>query len=185
MKKYVVLFVLLLSPLLLANDPDNNNGNKFNAKLEKLAEWINTKNNPKKFYAVREYASYCCTLLIKRIQNSLPDLINSFTTTGETVLCKAAYWADLEMINLLLQAGADVNQCDRFGVGPLGYALLSGNNECINMLLNAGAHSILTQAQLDAYQKITEQELSKLSESLGDPDESYPDDGGKQVNSSK
>ncbi|MCV4785194.1 ankyrin repeat domain-containing protein, partial [Escherichia coli] len=44
-----------------------------------------------------------------------------------------------EIIKILLEAGADVNQTDNFGQSALMFAVLNDNFECVELLLKSGA----------------------------------------------
>jgi uncharacterized protein len=50
----------------------------------------------------------------------------------------AAHWNDLAAVELLLDAGADPNLPNRFGVTPLHEAALIGNAEMLELMLDAG-----------------------------------------------
>ena len=55
----------------------------------------------------------------------------------------ALHWAvesdDLELLDLLLRAGADVKAKDRFGFSPLYFAISNNNLEMVRRLLKGGA----------------------------------------------
>ena len=56
-----------------------------------------------------------------------------------TALHWAAYHDDLETAKLLVDAGADVNAANRYGVTPLSLACTNGNEAMVDLLLEAGA----------------------------------------------
>ena len=58
-----------------------------------------------------------CRALLKERVN-----VNTARADGSTALLWAAHWNDLEMVDLLLRAGADVNAADDHGVTPLARA---------------------------------------------------------------
>ncbi len=58
---------------------------------------------------------------------------------GTTALQWAAHWNDIEMVKLLLQAGANPKLANRYGVTPLSEAANLGNAAMIDTLLRAGA----------------------------------------------
>lgn len=65
--------------------------------------------------------------------------VNSTEADGTTALHWATHLDDLETVQLLLQAGANVAARNRFGSTPLGLACLNGNSAMIETLLKAGA----------------------------------------------
>lgn len=58
---------------------------------------------------------------------------------GMTALHWAAYYDDLEMVTMLLEADADVSVTSRYGLTPLSLACTNGNGEMIEDLLDSGA----------------------------------------------
>jgi ankyrin repeat protein len=59
--------------------------------------------------------------------------------TGPTPLERAVTQGDLNAVDQMIQAGADVNQGDRFGRTPLEWASQQGRLEIVRALLRAGA----------------------------------------------
>ncbi|SRR5579883_3283677 len=76
---------------------------------------------------------------------ALRDLVKDRTAVnrpqpdGSTALLWAAHWNDLEMVNLLLGAGADPKIANRYGSTPLSEAAGLGNAAMVEALLKAGA----------------------------------------------
>ena len=66
--------------------------------------------------------------------------VNSRYADGATALHWAAYWGDLDMADLLIRAGADVNVVDDLGVMPLALASKTGNAAMVEKLLAAHAN---------------------------------------------
>lgn len=66
--------------------------------------------------------------------------VNSRYPDGATALHWAAHWGDLEMADLLIRAGADVNAIDDLGVMPLALACQVGDAAMVQKLLTAGAN---------------------------------------------
>ena len=60
--------------------------------------------------------------------------VNSRSADGATALHWAAYWGDLDMADLLLRAGADVNAKDDLGVAPLALASKTGDATMVQKL---------------------------------------------------
>ena len=56
-----------------------------------------------------------------------------------TVLIIAAAWAYQKTVNLLLKSGASVSPADNQGFTPLMTAISEMNNECVELLVQAGA----------------------------------------------
>lgn len=65
--------------------------------------------------------------------------VNTPAADGATALHWAAHLDDLEIVELLVRAGADVNAVNRYGVAPLALACANGNAAMIGLLLEAGA----------------------------------------------
>ncbi|MGH9645368.1 MAG: ankyrin repeat domain-containing protein, partial [Bryobacteraceae bacterium] len=65
--------------------------------------------------------------------------VNATQPDGTTALQWAAHWNDLEVVNLLLTAGADPKIANRYGATPLSEAASAGNAKMIEALLKAGA----------------------------------------------
>ena len=69
--------------------------------------------------------------------------VNTPQLDGATALHWAAHWDDLEIADLLIRAGADVNAANDivYGVTPLSLAAVNGSAAMIERLLNAGANA--------------------------------------------
>jgi ankyrin repeat protein len=67
------------------------------------------------------------------------SIINSSSNTGETALFVASQMSKVGMVETLLKLGADPNQCNVNGSGPLWAACLSGASEVFEILVNNGA----------------------------------------------
>jgi len=66
------------------------------------------------------------------------DYVNEPQIDGSTALHWAAHWDDLDMAELLVQAGADVSAANRAGATPMRLAAINGSAPMIRMLLDAG-----------------------------------------------
>ena len=65
--------------------------------------------------------------------------INATQPDGMSALFWAVYYEEADMVSLLLDAGADANVQNRYGLTPLIQSSITGNGEIISMLLDAGA----------------------------------------------
>jgi ankyrin repeat protein len=75
-----------------------------------------------------------------RVRLRTPGAINaSVQADGTTALHWAAWTDDVEMVRLVLRAGAPVNAANRYGVTPLMMAATNGNAEILEALIAAGA----------------------------------------------
>src|SRR6185295_9897242 len=69
--------------------------------------------------------------------------VNAKTRYGATALSYACDRANVELVKLLVERGADVNAKDTFyGEVPLGWALGKGNVEIVKLLLDKGATGV-------------------------------------------
>ena len=65
--------------------------------------------------------------------------INATQPDGMSALFWAVYYEEADIVSLLLDAGADANVQNRYGLTPLIQSSITGNGEIISMLLDAGA----------------------------------------------
>ncbi len=65
--------------------------------------------------------------------------VNAPQSDGATALHWAVHFDDLEMVQLLIVAGANAKAANRFGVTPLSMACVNGNAAIVEKLLKAGA----------------------------------------------
>ena len=56
-----------------------------------------------------------------------------------TALCYAVLKPNLNLVEHLIQLGADVNKSDGMGMTPLHYAAVGGCNYCVSILISRGA----------------------------------------------
>src|SRR5262249_48827564 len=71
---------------------------------------------------------------VRSLLKQHPD-INAATADGATALAWAAHWNDIETVDLLIGAGANVNAADDSGVTPLWHACTNANNEMVVKLI--------------------------------------------------
>jgi ankyrin repeat protein len=65
---------------------------------------------------------------------------NAKNQDGRTVLCEDSSNDNIEVLDLLIKAGADVNMADAYGNTPLQAAEKTFMKEIVQALLNAGAN---------------------------------------------
>src|SRR5438128_1887867 len=61
--------------------------------------------------------------------------VNTTQADGATALAWAAHWDDLEMTDLLVGAGANVNMANDYGITPLSLACTNGSAVMVERLL--------------------------------------------------
>ncbi|MDR1684642.1 MAG: ankyrin repeat domain-containing protein, partial [Elusimicrobiota bacterium] len=71
--------------------------------------------------------------------------------SGETALMKAARHGNVEIINMLLFANADLNAVSKRGVTPLTSAVANGSQALVDFLLTRGARAGASEANLFNY----------------------------------
>src|SRR5213080_1112090 len=67
--------------------------------------------------------------------------VNSSEADGMTALHWAVRGDDLDTVQLLIKAGANVSAANRYGVTPLSLAAVNGNGAVTRALLKAGANA--------------------------------------------
>ena len=98
------------------------------------------------------------TPLMKAVQNSNESMVHQLIRAGAdvndtdvmgcTALMKAVQWpCSHNIINVLLDEGADVNKLNKYCTSPLMLACKGGCITCVNVLLDAGAYvNVITNA---------------------------------------
>ena len=69
-----------------------------------------------------------------------PHFVSKKLYGGDSVLMKAAVQGNNAFVDLLIEAGADVNDVNRSGSTALMLAALNNHHECVNALIKAGAY---------------------------------------------
>ena len=75
--------------------------------------------------------------------------INAAQPDGMSALFWAVYYEQEDIVRLLLDAGADTNISNRYGLTPLIQSSINGNGELISLLIDAGANPNATTLQGD------------------------------------
>ncbi len=106
---------------------------------------------------------------VKKMLKEDPDLVNAVDSDGLTPLHLAAEHGHRQIVELLLQEGADINAKSGFKRTPLHFAASSGHDEIVRLFIEKGAELnendsfILTpifQAAYNGHQNIVEMLLS-------------------------
>jgi ankyrin repeat protein len=71
--------------------------------------------------------------------------VDCFDKLGRTPLHWAAFNGDLDLVSMLINAGADINARDNDGYTPLHKAVWRGKIECVRFLLENGAEILASQ----------------------------------------
>ena len=66
--------------------------------------------------------------------------VNCIVRAYGTPMCMASSWGHSNVVQLLLNAGADINKRDGFGCTPLHYAATNGHKYVVQLLLKGGAN---------------------------------------------
>ncbi|MDR0734379.1 MAG: ankyrin repeat domain-containing protein [Elusimicrobiota bacterium] len=96
--------------------------------------------------AQKDNRDLCAVLIAKGADTNIPDSNN-----GETALIKAARNGNIELMNMLLIANADVNAQSRRGVSVLTAAIQNGDPLLIEFLLSRGARAGSTRENMFNY----------------------------------
>ena len=79
---------------------------------------------------------------------------------GDTPLHSAARWGRIEIVNMLIEAGALIDPKNALNQTPLHYAVVYQHPEVVKVLLKAGADpTIKTNKEMDAF---------RFAETIGD-----------------
>lgn len=84
--------------------------------------------------------------VLRRILSTYPDAVSWNDVGGGTVLRKAVAHGSthLEAVKLLLDCGSDINAQDADGLTPLMFAAMHDKKECLDLFLQRGANTDLT-----------------------------------------
>ncbi|KTD44373.1 ankyrin repeat domain-containing protein [Legionella parisiensis] len=99
------------------------------------------------------------TLLAHALNSVYPELIQFLKESGVNLndnvlidnklhlpICLAAVKDDPQLIRIFKACGADINQCDTYGLSAISYAATSGKLECLQCLAMLGANLAATDA---------------------------------------
>lgn len=76
---------------------------------------------------------------INRILDADPSQVHSFDARGQQPLHSAAFKGKVDVIELLLERGADINALDKHSTTPLSYAVDSDKLKAVEYLVSRGA----------------------------------------------
>ncbi len=79
---------------------------------------------------------------LKKLLALCPDLVNKRAKNGETPLVRAAVHGNLQCVEALLNAGADVNKPNKHDLTPLYWAAYRGHAPCVKALLEKDARTV-------------------------------------------
>ena len=114
---------------------------------------------------------------VRKLVAQQPELLNSYNYScfGATPLTSVAFKDDREMIDVLLELGADPNRCSDWDLGPwspLHSAIHSNKMELVEHLLEQGAemdvHTAAALSRLDDIGRLLDANPERVSESGGD-----------------
>ncbi|XP_050438309.1 myotrophin-like [Adelges cooleyi] len=89
------------------------------------------------------------------------------STNGRTMLHKACDYGHLDIVEYLIQNGADINKKDNFGITPLLCALWENHLKVAKYLIDKGATTtLLTPEGLKYYECIEDLEMINLLKQL-------------------
>lgn len=100
-------------------------------KVEKWRDGLRSAVKERDFQKAEEY--------IREGKTHTTNVINSKDRNGNSPLSIAVSNRDLEMMNFLIENGADVNIEDYFRMPPIYYAVTKGTTEMIELLINKKA----------------------------------------------
>lgn len=104
------------------------------AITEKILEYLEEFN-------IYEAAALGYKEQISAFLNNYPEQVNEFSSDGFTLLGLAAFFGKIDVVKILINAGADVNlrSHNAMNVAPLHSAVARGSFEILEQLLVAGA----------------------------------------------
>jgi uncharacterized protein len=89
--------------------------------------------------AVRARNTTVARVLLRKVD------VNAAEPDGTTALHWAAHHGDLDIVDALIQKGANANAVNRYGITPLWLAAENGNTDVVAALLRAGADPLATR----------------------------------------
>jgi ankyrin repeat protein len=81
-------------------------------------------------------AIHCDTTIAKILLSKGADPLIGDINDGSAPLLRASYHGSINMVILLLKAGADINQADKYGNTPLNEAIKKNHKKIIKLLNN-------------------------------------------------
>ena len=99
---------------------------------------------------------------IEQVQAGLATTdVNNELKNGRMALHYAADFGHVDVIELLVQSGADVNLPDRHGITPVLAAIWEGHVDCVKLLLEKGANKSGTAPDGQSYLDCAESDEMK------------------------
>jgi len=93
---------------------------------------------------------------VQYILDNCPVDVNGYNSKGVTAVHEAALDGQCNIIELLLQHDAKVNQTDSDGLTCLDYAVFGGHFECASYLISSGATTSNVRDGIPSYFKTNE-----------------------------
>jgi ankyrin repeat protein len=85
--------------------------------------------------------------IVQLLLQHFPDSVNERNVNGRTALHSAAFKGHLPLVNLLLENGADMEIENNLGEIPLDYAVYSGSEPIVQLLLQQSPRTIKARAK--------------------------------------
>jgi ankyrin repeat protein len=120
-------------------------GPKKKTRIQRICDEMVSGYDGKNYYHHAMMRSYNAVARVKQLlaDGAKPDIKDTEGWSALLVCCRNGFEGHLEIVKLLLDAGADINQMDH-GYTPLHYAANNGNIAIVRELLRRGALHLST-----------------------------------------